>query len=257
MDTVSALMRTTTDDSVFQGCYRALRSAMQALIVRADSAAMSGSDSSVQACLRLAEPLVGGEAPLYLRLARYYQSKGDSAMARELAGRAGIATPFWVAGPFPNRSVDAVSTDFGPEGKPFSQTETWVVADGRPAGWVPLRYTDPSGFYDFHNVYGGPCCGVCYLFAYVRAPAERDALLLLGHNEPARAWLNDSLIYTSRYYGSPAGDDFCVKVHLRAGVNRLFIKSVQDLVGWRLMVRLADVRGEAMPDVRIGLEPAD
>jgi hypothetical protein len=255
MDTVAALMRETDDDSVFQGCFRALRSAMTPVISHADSAISAGNDSIVRLCLAQGETLVGGKGPLFRKVGAYLQHKDDTATAVNLELRASPLGPLWAVGPFPNNSLNAFVQDFGPESAGFSRDDTWQTGRGERVGWVRLSHTNRDGFYDFNSVYSGPCCRLCYVSATLDVPSERDALVLLSHGEPARAWLNDSLMYSSLYYGASFGDDFCVRARLREGPNRLLVKAVQDLSGWILMVRVTDLYGESMPDVRVVAEP--
>jgi hypothetical protein len=248
---VAALFRSAQDSALRRESYAALRAAAAAVETRLDAAVRQADSAAIDSCVAICPDLVGGKVNLYRRLAGYYRGRGDSAQAAAYAARVGIVDTCWVVGPFDNTGVDLLERPLAPESRPFGERDTFIIDKETVGRWFRVSRLDEEGFVRFNNLFSKRCCSIAYLFTYLHVPSEREALLLLSYAEPTRVWLNDTLVHSQRVYRGWHGDDDAVRVHLKAGINRLLIKSVQDLNYWAVMCRVTDMYGERMQDVRV------
>jgi hypothetical protein len=247
---VVKIFRERGDTALFQAAHRALRAASVRLMKRIDSAVREDDTVRIDSCFALASRIPSGRGPVYVRLARYYESRGDSARAAACRRQAGLLDTCWVVGPFDNAGTGALTRPYGPETRPFSPLDTFHVGDEDLARWMKSSHLNDKGEVDFSKFFVKQGGGVAYLFTYLHVPADRDVLLYLAYHEPSAVWLNDTLIHRKTVYRAAQGDDDVEPVRLHKGSNALLIKSVSDLASWRVQARVTDLNGDAMPDVR-------
>jgi hypothetical protein len=122
--------------------------------------------------------------------------------------------------------------------------------------WQPVQLE--NDVIDFEAVFGikSPHC-VAYAVCYIRAPRAYDAVqLMIGSDDQAKVFLNDTEIYRCE---SPRGyipdQDRVQDQTLRAGLNTLVFKVVNETLDWKGSVRITDTQGKPLPDVSIEHSP--
>lgn len=94
-----------------------------------------------------------------------------------------------------------------------------------------------------------------YVAVYVYSEAERDAVLALGPDDGARAWLNGEVVLDVSGCQGTNVDQFSADVTLPAGWSPLLIKVRDQGGGWGLYARFLDTGGEPITDLELSLSP--
>ena len=94
-----------------------------------------------------------------------------------------------------------------------------------------------------------------YVAVYVRSDEARDAVLALGPDDGARAWLNEVEVLDVSGCQGTTVDQFTADVSLPEGWSRLVVKVRDQGGGWGLYARFLDTDGEPIPDLELSLSP--
>jgi hypothetical protein len=81
---------------------------------------------------------------------------------------------------------------------------------------------------------------VAYALLHVKATAPQDATLLVGSDDGVKIWVNGAVVHTRDVGRGMRVDEDQVRIHLKAGWNRLMFKVTQRGQGWGLAARIAD-----------------
>jgi putative heme-binding domain-containing protein len=142
-----------------------------------------------------------------------------------------LAVPSWsIVGPFDNGSADAgLDRDFGPEKetkeKGVDLKATYTGKTGK-VGWHTVK-PDGQGYVDLQAFFGGQARSrniVSYLYREVEAPADLDAVVLIGTDDGCKLWVNDRLVFTDRRHQAAVPEANQVKVRLKKGKNKVLLK---------------------------------
>jgi eukaryotic-like serine/threonine-protein kinase len=96
---------------------------------------------------------------------------------------------------------------------------------------------------------------VAYAVSYVLSEASQSRVLLkVSHDDQAKVYLNGKLIY-QYVYGQTDGQNVAACLELKAGINVLVFKVVNQTDGWRGSVRLTDADGKPLKGIRVTLDP--
>lgn len=151
-----------------------------------------------------------------------------------------------VAGPFSTKRNEPFAKDeigeaavrSGKVGESAGTSNKKWVAGVLTDGWVLVLDGDKGAAL---APYDG---AFVYAFTTVRVAKEQDAVLWLGHDDGARAWLNGKLVYEGDSYGeAPNRDAYFAQIRLKAGVNTLLFKVVDWSYGSGLCARIATPAG--------------
>ncbi len=98
---------------------------------------------------------------------------------------------------------------------------------------------------------------VGYTVAYVRSETDqRDVALKVGSDDQCRVYLNGRLVHQSlAVRGYEEDKDVVGGLDLKAGVNVLVFKVVNEVAGWEGSVRLTDPDGNPLKGIRVVLDP--
>jgi WD40 repeat protein/tRNA A-37 threonylcarbamoyl transferase component Bud32 len=95
---------------------------------------------------------------------------------------------------------------------------------------------------------------VAYAVCYIQSEADRTGLLLrVWSDDESKIYLNEREIYERRTYS--LDQDIVAGVELRAGLNKLVFKVVNELGAWQGSVRLTDAAGQPVKGIRVTLDP--
>jgi len=131
-----------------------------------------------------------------------------------------------------------------------------VKAGATELVWSPLRQEDY--LIDFNEVLGRVTAwSVAYAVCYIRSDADRTGLVArVGSDDQAKLYLNGKEIYRNETLRGCVPDQDTVKgVELKAGLNVLVFKVVNEGAGWQGSVRLTDAAGQPLEGIRVTLDP--
>jgi putative membrane-bound dehydrogenase-like protein len=141
----------------------------------------------------------------------------------------GLKTPalspdLWhIAGPFDNGAHDAGLDQVFPPERGIDLKATYAGKSG-PVHWRVVR-PNGQGYVDLQAFLAGDSVNVLsYLYREVESPVDQEALVLLGTDDGAKLWVNETLVYTNREHRAAVPEQDTVKVRLRMGRNRLLLK---------------------------------
>jgi hypothetical protein len=98
---------------------------------------------------------------------------------------------------------------------------------------------------------------VAYAVCYIQSETDQPGLLMtLGSDDQAKVYLNAKEIYRCDQVRSFAPDqDEVTEVELKAGINTLVFKVVNERLGWAGSIRLSYAAGEPVKGIRVTLTP--
>jgi hypothetical protein len=87
---------------------------------------------------------------------------------------------------------------------------------------------------------------VAYVRTKLTVPEATPAVLLLGSDDGAKAWLNGAVVLSSNVDRGMVADQDAAPIQLVKGANELLIKVTQGGGGWSLCARVAGVDGKPL-----------
>jgi hypothetical protein len=154
------------------------------------------------------------------------------------------ATEWNVVGPFPNPRLlateisPAVDSAYAPEENP-SLTTTYLTEKGKRISWRRVM-ASPDGQVRLNPHFMPNDWVAAYAQAFLFAPEDRSATLMLGADDAHVMWVNGERVSERQGRNISRADDLAVDVALRAGWNRVLLKVADLDGGWAFQVRAAD-----------------
>ncbi|MES1206296.1 MAG: hypothetical protein ABUS79_10205, partial [Pseudomonadota bacterium] len=176
-------------------------------------------------------------------LARRAEEKGDDAAAAAWRAPLGQLSRFWVVGPFGDgRSSAEVVYPPETEVHPPDVALTYVGKE-RNVGWRRAEGALRRGALDLSALLRPDTQAAAYAQVFVRVDAAQDVALRLGTPGAVKVWCNGALAYAADRVRGAHFDQDAVGMRLRAGWNRLLIKTVVTEGAWRVYARLTKPDG--------------
>jgi hypothetical protein len=149
---------------------------------------------------------------------------------------------FHLVGPFDNTGRKGLDTSYPPE----LALEVGAQLEGKagPVKWLqtgwrcPPRHHAEPHFVNLEALFDPKEFTVAYAVAYVWAPQEQDALVLIGTDDECKLWVNGQHVHTFPDPRPPEPDQDKVPVRLRSGWNTLLLKVCQEQGQWGFYMRL-------------------
>ena len=193
------------------------------------------------------DPLVGARARDWL--ARRRDARGEAEAAERLRQPLGLLTRVWVVGPFGDgRASHGVA--FPPEADPAEAGSPdpgrRYAGKERDVAWRRAEGAAFRGSLHLDALLRPASDAAGYLVAFVRSADATDAALRLGTPGPVKVWCNGALVLSQDRVRSARFDQDAVGVHLRAGWNRLLVKTVVTQGSWQVFARLTTPGGEPL-----------
>ena len=191
------------------------------------------------------DPLVTARARDWL--ARRLEEKGDEEGAAAMRAPLGVLTRLWVVGPFGDGRA-SIETPFPPESEGDLPDPTRAYAGKerlvrwRRAEQGALR----RGALDLGSMLRPDTQAAAYVAAFVHVDTGGMAALRLGTPGPFKIWCNGRLVHAQDRVRSSRLDQDAAGVLLKAGWNRLLIKTVVTDGIWRLFSRLTAPDGHPL-----------
>lgn len=148
--------------------------------------------------------------------------------------------------------IDAYVVRTKPEGRfiklwevagPFGGDAMAATAPPENAFWRQVT-TDRNGRLDFVKWMGEADNVAAWARATITSPDDRDTTLWVGSDDGVAVWLNGTKVYEYLKARPALPDQDQVKVHLRQGENQLLVRVNNISLGWELLVRPEDPKGE-------------
>jgi len=144
---------------------------------------------------------------------------------------------WYLLGPIPAKSRSDYYRAYPPE-ENVDVTATVVIGEKQLAWQRPYRQKRGSGL-DLGRLWSTRNA-VAYLYREIIAEEATDTRFFLGFHSGCRLWLNGEEIFFSDTSGLGEPDRIELPVHLKAGVNRLLVKTFSWSSGWRFYFHVAD-----------------
>ncbi|MBC7185895.1 MAG: DUF5110 domain-containing protein [Calditrichaeota bacterium] len=113
--------------------------------------------------------------------------------------------------------------------------------------WRPPRRSTGSVFINLRNtIYSGHDVAA-YAVTDLHSPQDMEVLFALGSTGGYRLWVNGQLVHVHRQQRSAMPGQDKVLVRLRAGRNRVLIKSVHTGGSWGFFLEVTDLGGKPVP----------
>jgi cellulose synthase operon protein C len=207
-------------------------------------------DMIIRACTLLAKehpnPQVRALAAEQLATALRVRGRFDD--SRKAISGLGFIAEWQVIGAFDNDQGKGFFTPFPPEtGQGYDAPVPGMLV---PVRFRPVSVGGSDGKLRLGSLVWPNEQSAAYLVTYVHSPADQPALLQLSTGSPARAWLNDALVLSEETVDRGDYDNLRARVSLRAGWNRLLIKSANKRQYWVLGARLTGLDGTSLPSLK-------
>ena len=174
----------------------------------------------------------------------------------DVVSHLGTVTHWHVIGPFPGRSMQAVTEAFPPE----VSLDLKAQYDGKlgPVSWKTVEQSASDEWLDFKKLLAETDDAVAYAAAVVMSDGEREVELRAGADDNLQLWLNGQRVLSSpSFYQRPRTDRHRVKVRLKAGENTLLAKVCEVKLPpgppsggparWQFGLRVVDEKGRGIP----------
>lgn len=125
----------------------------------------------------------------------------------------------------------------------------------KTAGRDWFRIDSATDRIDLAKAFGGPTRCVAYAHTYVYAPKAQQAVILLGSDDGARVWLNETQVWMNRTLRSLSPDQDRIPVELNQGWNKLLLKISQGFGYWAFTARIVDPEGNSIPGLLAAAVP--
>ena len=122
--------------------------------------------------------------------------------------------------------------------------------------WNALRQEDY--LLDFNRLLGKQTqWSVAYAVCYIQSDAAQAGVVMkVGSDEEAKICLNGKEIYRNEIARACVPDqDEVMGIELRAGLNVLVFKVVNEILAWQGSVRFTDAAGQPLKGIRVTLDP--
>jgi hypothetical protein len=131
-----------------------------------------------------------------------------------------------------------------------------VKVGARELVWNALRQEDY--LLDFNQLLGKQTqWSVAYAVCYIQSDAAQAGVVMkVGSDDQAKIYLNGKGIYRNETARACVPDqDEVAGIELRAGLNALVFKVVNEMQNWQGSVRLTDAAGQPLKGGRVTLDP--
>jgi hypothetical protein len=155
------------------------------------------------------------------------------------------------------QTVDAAGAGEEHEANPRARAGERIQVGQSERIWREVRL--PDHLLDFNQLVNGPTrWSLAYAACYIVSEADQRGLLMkVGSDDQSRIYLNGNEIYRCEENRSyvPDQDEATKGMDLKAGLNTLVFKVVNQTGEWKGSVQLSDAAGEPLKGMRVTLDP--
>src|SRR5579862_6345162 len=190
------------------------------------------------------EPLVAAQATF--QLARLLEQRGALEEARAARASLGLFSRFVVVGPF-GEGRSGFSQTFPPEAE-ADAPERGRAYRGR-LGDVRWRDADDvvrDGALLLDGMLRPDTQATAYVVAFAYSARAQDVAVRFGSPGPTRIWVDGASVLARDVVRAPVFDQDAAPARLRAGWNRIVVKTTITEGAWRLYLRVTDPAGRVV-----------
>ncbi len=181
--------------------------------------------------------------------------RGDES-GRDIAlAEVGFRPPLAVIGTWSNDQGKGFDLSYPPE-KDLNLSKQYQ-GHLMKVGWRTGYRMDPRGKLNFEALMAPDTWLVAYAATGLKVAEAGTYELRIGSSDPLKVWVNDELVFAGRRLGGWVFDGVIIPVHLRAGVNRVLLKSAQERGSWLMVLRVTGPGGEFLGPTAVEALPAD
>ncbi len=152
------------------------------------------------------------------------------------AREAGFITQWWLLGPLPNQGNRMWNESYPPEEK-VDLNQPVRIGD-KELRWRPCHTQGLEGVMDMDRALGPDEYVGAYAYAEIEVDAGQDVILKIGSDDSLVVWLNGKKVYAFDGARGVKIDQDKAEAHLQAGVNRVLVKSLDQINDWAFCIRV-------------------
>jgi tetratricopeptide (TPR) repeat protein len=189
-------------------------------------------------------------------LANWHRRLDADVPAAEAAlAQRGSLTRFALISPFDNDDGKGFTVEYPPEREIEFDEE--YPGNQFPARWRMDVPVDHQHSLDLRALVSPGNSVAAYAVTHVKMPQDGAYRLRITTTDPIRMWVNNIEVLSQETVTADTVDQFVVPVQLRAGWNRILIKSCNDRGDWRVGAALTDPAGALVPGIEVTAEKRD
>jgi tetratricopeptide (TPR) repeat protein/transglutaminase-like putative cysteine protease len=165
-------------------------------------------------------------------LVRIQLHLGDTTSAQKTLERRTRVAAWHGIGGFDNEDGKGYDTPYPPE-REVNLDKTYTGSRGK-VRWRRVNQKGPSPALELDELFYPFSYNVAYLLTFVESSKERDILMEVTTSGPIKAWINDRRVLANRQVRSIRQRQFKIPVRLRAGFNKILIKSCVEKGSWHV-----------------------
>jgi hypothetical protein len=130
-------------------------------------------------------------------------------------------------GPFKNVQGSGYIEELEPEKGRFEPNQNFIDETGDTLGWVVPPHMAGTGRVFLYQHLSSPNygrLGTYYLNTFIEVPEDKEYTLLVARSSPIKIWLDDQLVFDSPDLVNYDNAGELVKISLKKGWHRLFVK---------------------------------
>jgi HEAT repeat protein len=169
----------------------------------------------------------------------------DAGAAGDYAAMLGLITHWSLVGPFELGDNNA-GWNRPYVSEPDVSLTGKYMSGKRRVEWTPAPPPDDRGVIDLHKAFGPGDKLVGYACTEITVEKDTPAVLLLGVDDSARAWVNGRLVHDQFVARPLTPDQDVIPIQLKAGRNVILLKIWQNTLGWEFCARLTAPDGKPL-----------
>jgi HEAT repeat protein len=152
------------------------------------------------------------------------------------AREAGFITQWWLLGPLPNQGNQMWNKSYPPE-ENIDLKQPVRIGD-KELQWRPFHTQGLEGVMDMDHAIGPAEYIGAYAYAEIEVDAAQDVVLKIGSDDSLVIWLNGKKVYAFDGARGVKIDQDKAEAHLQSGVNRVLVKSLDQINDWAFCIRV-------------------
>lgn len=188
-----------------------------------------------------------------VRLAQLYDRFGRVKEADALIAQQRFIRDWLVLGALDNDQGKGFLKVFPPEEK--IEPNATVAGPLVPLSWRKLAASPHSGALPLGDHLWPNTDAIAYLVTWIHSDVARQAQLRVATRAPLRAFLNGRVVASHELIASGDHENVIAALPLRAGWNKLMIKSANRRSTWTLTARITDGEGVTLPGLEYSTDP--
>ncbi len=179
--------------------------------------------------------------------------EGDAPGAEEALSKRGPPVDFAIISAFDNEDGQGFSVEYPPEREiDYSKEYTGTQL---PALWRKKVPQDHQHNISFSDLVSPGADVVAYALTYLSVPSKGEYMIRVTSSNAVKMWVNDIPMLTEQKVEEDAVDQFRVPVVLRAGWNKILVKSCHERGSWLLGLTVTDRAGALVPGLESSIGP--